>query len=76
MEKEKSKVTSVRLSPRTLQAIDAYVQRHRYYKRNSIIDSVLGTIFIKCPDRFIEEIIWGRIPQEFSAKISSFTDKL
>lgn len=45
MVRENLKLISVRLDPETLELIDAFTKRHRYWKRNSVINQVLSTVF-------------------------------
>lgn len=42
---ENLKLLSVRLYPETVIQIEALVQRHRYWKRNTIICSILKNVF-------------------------------
>ena len=42
---ENLKLLSVRLYPETVTQIEALVQRHRYWKRNTIICNVLRHVF-------------------------------
>lgn len=45
MANENLKPISARLNPETINAIDQFVQRHRYWKRNAIINQILTTVF-------------------------------
>ena len=45
MEKENLKPISARLNPETINAIEQFTKRHGYWKRNTIINQVLTTVF-------------------------------
>lgn len=42
---EKKKLISARLEPQTLVKIDAFLQKHYYWKRNTVISNVLDAVF-------------------------------
>lgn len=42
---EKKKLISARLEPQTLEKIDAFIQKHYYWKRNTVISNVLDAVF-------------------------------
>lgn len=45
MAQENLKPISARLNPETINAIDTFALRHKYWKRNTIINQVLTTVF-------------------------------
>lgn len=42
---EKKQLISARLDPQTLAKIDAFIQKHYYWKRNTVISNVLDAVF-------------------------------
>lgn len=42
---EKKQLISARLDPQTLAKIDAFIQKHYYWKRNTVISNVMDAIF-------------------------------
>lgn len=44
MERENLKVISVRLEPQVINAIDEFVRKHKYWKRNTVINSILCSV--------------------------------
>lgn len=48
------KLLSVRISPDTLESIDAFAAKHEYWSRNAIINQVLTSVF----SHFDEKEIW------------------
>lgn len=57
MPKENLQLISVRLDPDTLAKIEIFTARHAYWKRNTIINNVLTTIFKDFKDRQIYDMI-------------------
>lgn len=57
MPKENLQLISVRLDPDTLAKIEKFVTRHSYWKRNTIINNVLMTIFQDFNDKQIYDMI-------------------
>ena len=42
---EKKKPLSTRLDPQTIEKIDAFTQKHYYWKRNTVISNLLDAVF-------------------------------
>lgn len=57
MAKENLKPVSTRLDPKTLEAIDKFVAKRSYWKRNSVINQVLTAVF----DNFTETEIYDMV---------------
>ena len=54
---------STRLDPETVEKIDQFVIKRRYWKRNSVICSVLKAVFDHFPEKDIYDMVrlnpWG-----------------
>ena len=57
MAKENLKPVSTRLDPKTLEAIDKFVAKRMYWKRNTVINQVLTAVF----DNFTETEIYDMV---------------
>lgn len=57
MPKENLQLISVRIDPDTLAKIEKFAARHSYWKRNTIINNVLMTIFQDFNDKQIYDMI-------------------
>ena len=51
------KLTSVRLDPDTLEKIEKFVQKHDYWTKNAVINSILTAVM----DRFSERDIYDMV---------------
>lgn len=54
---ENKKLLSVRLDPTTLDNIEKFLEKHYYWKRNTVISCVLDAIF----DNFDEKAIYDMV---------------
>lgn len=54
---ENKKLISARLSPRTLAKIDTFVTKHYYWKRNTVISSILDTVFECFDEKAIYDMV-------------------
>lgn len=54
---ENKKLTSVRLDPQTIEKVDAFVRKHYYWKRGTVISCVLDAVF----DCFDEKSIYDMV---------------
>lgn len=54
---EKKKLISARLDPHTLEKIDAFTQKHYYWKRNTVISNVLDAVFDCFDDGDIYDLV-------------------
>lgn len=54
---ENKKLISTRLDPQTLANIEKFVERHDYWKRNTVISGVLDAVF----DNFDEKAIYDMV---------------
>lgn len=57
MAKNNLKLLSVRIDPETLEKIEAFTKRHTYWNRNSVINSLLTTLFMDFTDRQIYDMV-------------------
>lgn len=57
MAKENLKPVSTRLDPETLKAIDLFVAKRRYWKRNTVINQVLTIVFTKFEESDIYDMV-------------------
>lgn len=48
---------STRLDPETVENIDTWLQRHKYWKRNSVINGILTAVFDNFDDRQIYDLV-------------------
>lgn len=76
MAKENLKPVSTRLDPETLRKIDQFLQKHEYWKRNSVIDRVLTAVFENFEDGDIYDMIrwWKRGQMKVNAKFEIIKD--
>lgn len=70
MAQENLKPVSTRLDPETLEKIDNFVSKRRYWKRNSVINSVLTAVFENFEEGDIYDMVrwWKRGNDEVNAK--------
>lgn len=54
---ENKKLLSARLDPQTLEKIEAFTKRHYYWKRNTVINNVLGAVFDCFEDSDIYDMV-------------------
>lgn len=54
---EKLKQISVRIDPVTLQKIDDFCEKHYYWKRNTVINSLLGAIVDAMDDKALYDMV-------------------
>lgn len=53
---EKLKQISVRIDPVTLQKIDEFCKKHYYWKRNAVINSLLGAVVDAMDDKTLYDM--------------------
>lgn len=63
MAKENLKPVSTRLAPATLKAIDQFIAKRRYWKRNTVINQVLTAVFTEFEESDIYDMV-RYYPQE------------
>jgi hypothetical protein len=74
MPQEKLKLISARVDPATLAKIDQFLKRHYYWKRNTVINNILGAVFDKFTDSDIYDMV--RFDRDYQMNASaSFTLK-
>lgn len=62
MPQENLKLVSVRIDPQTLAKIDLLVERHKYWKRNTIINAILTSVVENFNDPDIYDMLrWNKI---------------
>jgi metal-responsive CopG/Arc/MetJ family transcriptional regulator len=54
---EKLKQISVRIDPVTLQKIDDFCKKHYYWKRNTVINGLLGAIVDGMDDKTLYDMV-------------------
>lgn len=54
---ENLKLISVRIDPVTLQMIDDFCKKHKYWKRNTIINSLLGAVVDAMDDKSLYDMV-------------------
>lgn len=54
---EKLKQISVRVDPVTLQKIDQFCKDHYYWKRNTVINSLLGAVVDAMDDKTLYDMV-------------------
>lgn len=54
---ENLKLISVRIDPVTLQMIDEFSKKHYYWKRNTIINSLLGAVVDAMDDKALYDMV-------------------
>lgn len=57
MAKDNLKLVSCRIDPKTLVCIDAFIGKHYYWKRNSVINAVLTNVFALMSDKDIYDLV-------------------
>lgn len=61
MASEKLKLVSCRIDPDTLRDIDDFVKDRRYWKRNSVINTILTNVLKMMPKNELYDLIrWSR----------------
>ena len=65
MPQENLKLISVRIDPETLKKIDLLVDKHTYWKRNTIINAILTSVVDNFQDPDIYDMLrWNRIHKD------------
>lgn len=54
---ENLKLISVRIDPITLEKIDAYSKKHKYWKRNTIINHILSAVVDAMDDKSLYDMM-------------------
>lgn len=54
---ENSKVVSFRLEPKVIKMLDNFTIKHRYWKRNAIVNQLLVNVLSKLSDKDIYDIV-------------------
>lgn len=57
MSKNNLKLLSVRIEPETLEKIEAFTKSHTYWNRNSVINSLLTTLFMDFTDKQLYDMV-------------------
>lgn len=57
MAKDNLKLVSCRIDPTTLKRIDAFIGKHYYWKRNSVINAVLTNVFALMSDKDVCDLV-------------------
>ncbi len=57
MAKDNLKLVSCRIDPATLKRIDAFIGKHYYWKRNSVINAVLTNVFALMSDKDVYDLV-------------------
>lgn len=59
---DKTKIISVRIDNDTLEEIQKFIVRRRYWKRNAVINSILTSLFMNANEEDIHKLItwWKR----------------
>lgn len=57
MAKDNLKLVSCRIDPITLKRIDAFIGKHYYWKRNSVINAVLTNVFALMSDKDVYDLV-------------------
>lgn len=70
MAHENLKPVSTRLDPETIEKIDSFVRKRKYWKRNTVINNVLTAIFENFQEGDIYDMVrwWKRGNDEVNAK--------
>lgn len=78
MAQENLKPVSTRLDPETLEKIDNFVSKRPYWKRNSVINSVLTAVFENFQEGDIYDMVrwWKRGKDEVNAKFEIIKKKI
>ena len=78
MAQESLKLISTRLDPETLRKIDLFLQKHKYWKRNSVLNNVLTAVFENFEDGDIYDMVrwWKRDQMKVTAKFEIIKNSL
>lgn len=57
MARENLKLVSCRIDPDALKAIDQFVAKHRYWKRNSVINQIVTNVFALMSEKDIYDLV-------------------
>lgn len=57
MARDNLKLVSCRIDPKTLDRIDAFIGKHYYWKRNSVINAVLTNVFALMSDKDVYDLV-------------------
>lgn len=55
--KKNLKLTSVRIAPDTLEKIEKFADKHPYWTKNAVINSVLTAVFSRFPEKDIYDMV-------------------
>lgn len=55
--KKNLKLTSVRIDPDTLEKIGKFADKHHYWTKNGVINSVLTAVFSRFPEKDIYDMV-------------------
>lgn len=55
--KKNLKLTSVRIDPDTLEKIEKFADKHHYWTKNAVINSVLTAVFSRFPEKDIYDMV-------------------
>ena len=70
MASENLKPVSTRLDPETVEKIDMWLKRHKYWKRNTVINGILTAVVDNFDDRQIYDMVryWRKGQNEVKAE--------
>lgn len=54
---DKTKIISVRIDNDTLEMVEKFVVKRRYWKRNAVINSVLTSLFMNASEDDIQKLV-------------------
>ena len=76
MAKENLIPVSTRLDPETIAKIDMWLQRHKYWKRNTVINGILTAVFDNFTDQQIYDMVryWRKSGYEVKAEFEIIRD--
>lgn len=76
MAKENLIPVSTRLDPETVANIDTWLQRHEYWKRNTVINGILTAVFDNFDDRQIYDMVryWRQAGYQTKAEFEIIRD--
>lgn len=76
MAKENLTPVSTRLDPETVEKIDTWLQRHKYWKRNTVINGILTAVVDNFDDRQIYDMVryWRQAGYQTKAEFEIIRD--
>lgn len=76
MAKENLTPVSTRLDPETVAKIDTWLQRHNYWKRNTVINGILTAVVDNFDDRQIYDMVryWRQAGYQTKAEFEIIRD--